>query len=288
MSEPLAHSAKIAVVGAGTMGSGIAHVAARAGHPVYLHDSFPGACDRAKKGVEKDLEFLVRKGKLADDEAAAIAARIHPIHKMHALADAALVIEAIVEEPAAKSTLFHAIEGEVAPGCIIATNTSSLSLTALSQGMVHPGRLVGMHFFNPAPRMALVEVVSGLATDPDIAARVAATARAWGKTPVHVRSTPGFIVNRVARPYYGEALRFLSEQGGSPSTLDALLRDAGGFPMGPCEVMDLIGLDVNLAVTTSVFEASGFDRRYAPSLLQQELVRARRLGRKTGEGFYRY
>ncbi len=288
MSEPLPQSGKVAVIGAGTMGAGIAHVAARAGHTVYLHDSFPGACDRGKKAIAKDLEFLVGKGKLSEGEAAAIASRIQPIHKMHSIAEAVLVIEAIVEDQAAKSTLLHAIEGEVPAECIIATNTSSLSVTALAQGMKHPGRLVGMHFFNPAPRMALVEVVSGLATDPAIAARVAATAEAWGKTAVQVRSTPGFIVNRVARPYYGEALRFLTEKGATPATLDALLRESGGFPMGPCEVMDLIGLDVNLAVTTSVFEASGFDRRYAPSLLQQELVRSRRLGRKSGEGFYRY
>jgi 3-hydroxybutyryl-CoA dehydrogenase len=154
--------------------------------------------------------------------------------------------------------------------------------------MKHPERLVGMHFFNLAPRMALVEVVSGLFTAPEIAHRVAATAEAWGKTAVQVRSTPGFIVNRVARPFYGEALRFIAEQAGTAATFDALIRDSGGFAMGPCQVMDLIGLDVNLAVTTSVFEAMAFDRRYAPSLVQRELVRAGRLGRKSGEGFYSY
>jgi 3-hydroxybutyryl-CoA dehydrogenase len=288
LSQELPQDAKIAVIGAGTMGSGIAHVAARAGHSVLLHDSLPGACERGRKAIERDLEYLVGRDKLATSEAAAIIGRIQPVHKMHSIADAALVIEAITEDPAAKRTLFHAIEGEVSSECIIATNTSSLSVTVLAQAMQHPGRLVGMHFFNPAPRMALVEVVSGLATDPRSAAVVAATAAAWGKTPVHVRSTPGFIVNRVARPFYGEALRLLSEQAAAPVTLDALICDAGGFVMGPCEVMDLIGLDVNLAVTTSVFEATAFDRRYAPSLLQQELVRAGRFGRKTGEGFYRY
>jgi 3-hydroxybutyryl-CoA dehydrogenase len=288
MSDPLPPNAKVAVIGAGTMGSGIAHVAASAGHIVYLHDSLPGACDRGKKAIVRDLEFLLGRNKLAKDEAAAIAGRVQPIHKIESIADAALVIEAIIEEVEAKTTLLHAIEGEVSPDCIIATNTSSLSVTALARGLKHRGRVVGMHFFNPAPRMALVEVVNGLATDPQVAARVAATARAWGKIPVQVRSTPGFIVNRVARPYYGEALRFLTEQGATPATLDALMREAGGFPMGPCEVMDLIGLDVNLAVTASVFEATGYDRRYAPSLLQRELVHAGNLGRKTGQGFYRY
>jgi 3-hydroxybutyryl-CoA dehydrogenase len=288
MAQALPQNATVAVIGAGTMGSGIAQVAARAGHTVRLHDSLPDACERGRKAIERDLALLVDKGRLAADVAAAVFGRIQPAHKMRAIADAALVVEAISEDLAAKATLFHAIEGEVSPECIIATNTSSLSLTALAQAMKHPARLVGMHFFNPAPRMPLVEVVSGLFTDSRHAAAVAATAAAWGKTPVHVRSTPGFIVNRVARPFYGEGLRVLSEQAATPATLDALMRDSGGFAMGPCEVMDLIGLDVNLAVTTSVFEATAFDRRYAPSLLQQELVRAGRFGRKSGEGFYRY
>lgn len=288
MSEALPSSAKIAVIGAGTMGRGIAHVAARAGHDVFLLDSFPGACERGKKAIEKDLEFLIGRGKLARDEAGAIAARIHPVHKMLAMADAALVVEAIAEDAEAKRTLYHGLETEVSPECVIASNTSSLSITALAQGMKHPGRLVGMHFFNPAPRMALVEVITGLATDPAAVACVTATARAWGKTPVHATSTPGFIVNRVARPYYGEAMRFLTEQAGTPATLDAVMRDCGGFAMGPCELMDMIGLDVNLSVSLSIFQALGYDRRYAPSLLQQELVRAGRLGRKSGEGFFRH
>lgn len=288
MSDALPGSAKIAVVGAGTMGSGIAHVAARAGHHVYLLDSFPGACDRGKKAIEKNLAFLVGRGKLARDDADAIAARIHPVHKMMAMADAALVVEAIAEDAEAKRTLYRGLEAEVSPECVIASNTSSLSITELAQTMTHPGRLIGMHFFNPAPRMALVEVVSGLRSDPAVAARIHATAKAWGKTPVHAASTPGFIVNRVARPYYSEGIRFLTEQAGTPATLDAVMRDCGGFAMGPCELMDLIGLDVNLSVSMSVFQALGHDRRYVPSLLQQELVRAGRLGRKSGEGFFRY
>lgn len=288
MTEPLPPSAKIAVIGAGTMGSGIAQVGARAGHAVYLHDSLPGAAERAKEKLESDLKQLTAKGKLTAAEAEATLSHVLPVHRVHSVADAALVIEAISEDLETKRTLYSALEHEVSPSCVIASNTSSFSITALARGMTHPQRLVGMHFFNPAPRMALVEVVSGLFTAPDVAARVAATAKAWGKSPVHARSTPGFVVNRVARPFYGEALRFITEQGGSAATLDAMMRDSGGFAMGPCQVMDLIGLDVNLAVTVSVFEAMGFDRRYAPSLLQQELVRAGRLGRKSGEGFYSY
>jgi 3-hydroxybutyryl-CoA dehydrogenase len=288
MAAALPSSARIAVVGAGTMGSGIAHVAARAGHEVLLLDSFPGACERGKKMIEKDLDFLVGRGKLSREEADATAARIRPVHKMLAMAEAAMVVEAIAEDMESKRTLYHGLEAEVSPQCVIASNTSSLSITALAQGMAHPGRLVGLHFFNPAPRMALVEIVSGLATDPEVAAQATETAKAWGKTPVQATSTPGFIVNRVARPYYGEAMRFLTEQAGTPATLDAVMRDCGGFAMGPCELMDLIGLDVNLSVSASVFQALGYDRRYAPSLLQQELVRAGRLGRKSGEGFFRY
>lgn len=288
MSDALGSSSKVAVIGAGTMGSGIAQVAARAGNTVYLHDTFPGACERGRKAVEKDLDYLVSKAKLSRQEADAVAARIVPVHKIHAIADAQLVIEAIVEDQEAKSDLLRALEHEVSPQCIIATNTSSLSITALAQRMKHSGRLVGMHFFNPPPRMQLVEVISGLATDPAVAHRVAETAKSWGKTPVHVRSAPGFIVNRVARPFYGEAMRLLTEQAASPATIDAIVRECGGFAMGPYELMDLIGLDVNLAVSRSVFEAMAFDRRYAPSLLQQELVRAGRFGRKTGEGFFRY
>lgn len=288
MTDPLPPSAKIAVIGAGTMGSGIAQVGARAGHMVYLHDSLPGAAERAKEKLESELKQLAAKGKLSAAEAEATLSHVLPVHRVHSVADAALVIEAISEDLEAKRTLYSALEHEVAASCIIGSNTSSFSITALARGMKHPERLVGMHFFNPAPRMALVEVVSGLFTAPEVAARVAATAKAWGKSPVHARSTPGFIVNRVARPFYGEALRFITEQAGNAATLDGLMRDSGGFAMGPCQVMDLIGLDVNLAVTISVFEAMGFDRRYAPSLLQQELVRAGRLGRKTGEGFYSY
>ena len=198
------------------------------------------------------------------------------------------MVEAIVEDLAIKRTLLRELEVVVSPDAILATNTSSLSITALAAGMKHPGRVVGMHFFNPAPLMPLVEVVSGLATDADIANTAYATARAWGKSPVHARSTPGFIVNRCARPFYAEALRALAECAADPATLDAIMREAGGFRMGPFELMDLIGLDVNIAVTRGVWEAFFHDPRFTPSVTQQEMVAAGYLGRKAGRGFYDY
>jgi 3-hydroxybutyryl-CoA dehydrogenase len=175
----------------------------------------------------------------------------------------------------------------MAPDAILATNTSSISVTALAAGLARPQGLVGMHFFNPVPVMALVEVVSGLRTSPEVAAEIERLARAWGKVPVHAKSTPGFIVNRIARPFYAESLMLLQEQGARPEALDALLR-AAGFRMGPCELMDLIGHDTNFAVTQSVYEANFFDRRFTPSLVQRELVEGGLLGRKSGQGFYSY
>jgi len=187
-----------------------------------------------------------------------------------------------------KRKVLAEVEAVVGPECIIASNTSSISITAIGAALKRPQRLVGMHFFNPAPVMELVEIVSGLATDASVADKVYATAAVWGKVPVHARSTPGFIVNRVARPFYAEALRLLSEQAASPATIDAIMREAGGFRMGPFELMDLIGHDVNYAVTSSVFEAYYSDPRFTPSLIQKELVDAGFLGRKSGRGFFIY
>ena len=197
-------------------------------------------------------------------------------------------MEAIVEDFGVKRGLLRELEVVVGPDTILATNTSSFSITALAAGMKHPGRVAGMHFFNPAPLMPLVEVVSGLATDPEVANTIHATALAWGKSPVHARSTPGFIVNRCARPFYAEALRILAERGADPATLDAIMREAGAFRMGPFELMDLIGLDVNIAVTRSVWEAFFHDARFTPSVMQHEMVAAGYLGRKAGRGFFEY
>ena len=279
------NGAPLLVVGAGLMGTGIAQVAAQAGHRVMLFDARPGAAAAAKARLASTLDGLVAKGRLPAEAAQAALARMVPVAQLADAADVAWAIEAIVEDLAAKRALFATLEALLPARAVLASNTSSLSITAIAGGLQHPGRLVGMHFFNPVPLMKLVEVVSGLHTDPDVAAAVFELATAWGKVPVHARSTPGFIVNRIARPYYAEALALLHEQAATPQVLDACLR-AAGFRMGPCELMDLIGHDTNLAVTKSVFEAFFFDRRYTPSPLQRDMVEGGLLGRKSGRGFY--
>jgi len=278
----------VAVIGSGTMGRGIAQLAAAAGHGVLLFDSLPGAAERGKAAVVSDLGRLVARGRLDEGEAAAIAGRIEVCDALESLKPSALVIEAIYENLEAKRALFGELETIVAPDAILATNTSSLSVTAIAAKLERPGRFAGMHFFNPAPVMKLVEIVSGLASARGTLDRLHAIARDWGKTPVDARSTPGFIVNRVARPYYAEALRLLEEQVADPATLDALMTEAGGFRMGPFALMDLIGHDVNYAVSRSVFDAYYGDPRFRPSITQLEMVDAGWLGRKTGRGFYDY
>ncbi|HJV25410.1 MAG TPA: 3-hydroxyacyl-CoA dehydrogenase PaaH [Aromatoleum sp.] len=284
----LEKNVKVLVVGAGAMGSGIAQIAARAGHTVYLYDGRTEAIAAGRAAIEKDLKFLVAKGKLDAAEAEATLARVVPVAILAGAEDAGLAIEAIVENLEVKRKLFSELEGLLAEDAILASNTSSLSINAMAAGLARPGRIAGLHFFNPAPRMALVEVISGLNTEREVAECLYDTAREWGKMPVHAASTPGFIVNRVARPYYAEALRVLAEHEAEPATLDAILREGCGFAMGPFELIDLIGHDINFAVTKSVFEAYFCDRRYAPSQFQQELVAAGRLGRKTGRGIYEY
>ncbi|MDO9073408.1 MAG: 3-hydroxyacyl-CoA dehydrogenase [Rubrivivax sp.] len=279
--------APVLVVGAGIMGSGIAQVAAQAGHAVWLHDTREGASAAAHAKLASTFDGLVAKGRLDAAAAKATLARITPVDTLARAAAAALVVEAIVEDLGAKRALFRELEGIVNTDCVLATNTSSISVTAIAGGLLHPGRIVGMHFFNPVPMMKLVEVISGLQTEAAVAQAVFDLSQAWGKVPVHATSTPGFIVNRIARPYYAEALALLQEQAASPAVLDACLR-AAGFRMGPCELMDLIGHDTNFAVTKSVFEANFHDRRYQPSGLQREMVVGGLLGRKSGQGFYRH
>lgn len=288
MTHALDSTRPIAVIGSGAMGAGIAQIAATAGHPVMLFDVKPKAAANAIAEIDKTFRRLVEKGRMSASAMEAASARLTAASGLGELADAALVVEAIVENLDVKRKLFVDLEDVVREDCVLATNTSSISITSIGAALRLPQRLLGMHFFNPAPVMALVEVVSGLATDARLAQSVYDTALAWGKSPVHTKSTPGFIVNRVARPYYAEALRLLVEQAADPATIDAVMREAGGFRMGPFELMDLIGHDVNFAVTRSVFEAYYHDPRFTPSLIQQQLVNAGFLGRKSGRGFYRY
>jgi len=277
----------VLVAGAGIMGSGIAQVAAQAGHSVVLFDKRKDAAQAARDQLAARFDQLVGKGRLDSGDAARALAGIRPVHRLDAAAHCGLVIEAIVEDLGVKRELMQQLEAIVSDDCVLASNTSSISLSALANGLRHPERLVGMHFFNPAAVMKLVEIVSGHHTDPGVAEAVFELAEAWGKVPVHARSTPGFIVNRIARPFYAETLALLQEQAAGAATIDACLRGAG-FRMGPCELMDLIGHDTNLAVTRSVYEANFQDKRYQPSALQQALVDAGMLGRKSGRGFYRY
>jgi 3-hydroxybutyryl-CoA dehydrogenase len=280
-------NAPVLVVGAGLMGAGIAQIAAQAGHPVFLHDTREGAAAGAISKLAETLRGLAAKGKLAAEAADAAIARLQPAAALADAASAELVVEAIVENLEAKRGLFRELETLLPETAVLATNTSSISVTAIANGLKRPERLVGMHFFNPVPLMKLVEVVSGLATEPAVADAIFDLAAAWGKVPVHAKSTPGFIVNRIARPYYAETLQLLLEQAAEPAVIDACLRGAG-FRMGPCELMDLIGHDTNFAVTQSVFAANFQDKRYAPSLVQREMVDGGLLGRKSGRGFYRY
>ena len=291
MAEALSKDKTVVVIGAGTMGAGIAEVAAASGHRVVLRDANTAALDRGLAQIRKSLDKRVERGRLAAAERDAIAARLIPAAAeapLDASLDVGLVIEVIVENLDVKVAVLRQIETEVGEDTIVATNTSSLSVTAIAGRLARPHRVVGMHFFNPATVLPLVEVVAGAATAVAVTQTIVETARAWGKVPVACKSTPGFIVNRVARPYYGEALRLLNERATEPATLDAVMRDCGGFKMGPCELMDLIGHDVNFAVTRSVCDGFFGDPRYQPSLVQKDLVDAGWLGRKSGRGFFDY
>ncbi|MDF3290895.1 3-hydroxyacyl-CoA dehydrogenase [Streptomyces silvisoli] len=287
MKEPVARTT-VAVVGTGTMGQGIAQVALVAGHPVVLYDAVPGRVEQAAGAISARLDRLVDKGRIGKAARDAAVAAITPADELAGLAHAGLVIEAVAEDLSVKQRLFTDLEAVVADDCVLATNTSSLSVTAIAGALRLPGRFVGLHFFNPAPLLPLVEVVSGYATDESVADFAYETAAAWGKTPVRCTDTPGFIVNRIARPFYAEAFRLHEERAADPATIDAVLRESGGFRMGPFELTDLIGQDVNEAVTRSVWESFFQDPKFTPSLAQRRLVQSGLHGRKSGRGWFRY
>ncbi len=278
--------ADVGVVGAGTMGAGIAESAALAGMSVVVLDVGKDALDRGRRTVEKDLDRRVKKGRISEDERGETLNRISMTTSLKDLADAPLIVEAVVEDLDLKKKVFADLEGVVGADAVLASNTSSLSVAGIAAGATHPERVVGMHFFNPVPAMKLVEVVTGPSTAPEAVCRTEEVAEGLGKTPIRVSDTPGFVVNRVARPFYLEALRMV-EAGGKPGEVDVALRGAG-FRMGPLELADLIGMDVNLAVSESLFERYYYAPRFRPSFLQRSMVEAGTLGRKSGRGFYDY
>jgi 3-hydroxybutyryl-CoA dehydrogenase len=286
---------KVGIVGAGTMGAGIAQVATMAGHEVLLYDSRPEAIVSARDGLLRILNRLAEKGKITDQEAKAVFGRIYFLEQLSGMKDAGLVVEAIVEDLSIKTTVFRSLEEICSEKAVLATNTSSLSVTSIAGGCTKPERIIGIHFFNPAPLMKLVEIVPALQTSPEIVKTITKLISGWGKITVKAGDTPGFIVNRVARPFYSEALKLYEERMlyGIPDgeagfrMIDKAMTNAG-FRMGPFTLMDFIGNDVNYAVTKSVWEACYGEPRYTPSIIQRQLVEAGWLGKKSGRGYYRY
>ncbi|HEX9006857.1 MAG TPA: 3-hydroxyacyl-CoA dehydrogenase NAD-binding domain-containing protein [Bacteroidota bacterium] len=278
----------IGIAGAGTMGSGIAQTAAMARFSVILTDTNPAALKGAMAKITGELDRLVEREVITERDAAATLRRIQPARTLRELADADLVIEAAVEDLAVKRTIIRTLDPIVSPHAVLASNTSSLSIGAIAAAVRNPETVVGMHFFNPAPVMKLVEIIRGPQTSDEAVKAVLEAAAAMGKTAVLCRDTPGFIVNRIARPFYGEALRLLGEGAGSVEAIDRIMKLEGGFRMGPFELMDLIGIDVNYAVTLSVYEQFFHEPRFRPHPLQRRMVEAGTLGRKTGRGFYQY
>ncbi len=278
---------KIGVIGAGTMGSGIAQVFAANGHETLLFDADPQMVSKARKGHTETMSKLVEKGKISKEVADITLSHLKYIASPGEFSECGLVIEAIIENLDIKKKLFNDIEKIVDEDCILGTNTSSLSVTSIASVCNKPGRVIGIHFFNPAPLMPLVEIVKGITTEPATEKRTKEIIDALGKSSVLAKDTPGFIVNRIARPYYGEAIRIYEEGIADFATIDAAMKDHG-FKMGPFELMDLIGNDINYTVTETVWSQFFFDARYKPSLTQKRLFEAKRFGRKSGQGYYSY
>lgn len=278
---------KIAVLGAGTMGAGIAQLAAQSGHTVLLHDIQDAFVQRGLGNIRAQLQGRVDKGKMKQDEMESILARITPTTDRDQAAGYDLIIEAAPEDLGLKREIFASLSAQVAPSAILASNTSSLSITSIASAARNPEQVVGLHFFNPAPVMPLVEVIAAPRTDPGVVETVRSIAQGMGKTPVRSADTPGFIVNRVARPFYSEALKIVGDGTATVVQVDEAMRMAG-FRMGPFELMDLIGIDINFAVTQSVYAAFFHEPRYRPHPIQARMVEANTLGRKSGRGFYEY
>ena len=278
----------IAVIGAGTMGSGIAQVAAQNNHSVVLVDTNKKTLENSKSKLQKILKRIVDKGKITQQKSTEIINNINYTDNLNSISSADLVIEAIIEDLNVKNELFTKIEELVSDKCIIASNTSSLSIASLGACLKNPERIIGLHFFNPAPLMPLVEIIPAVQTNKSVIDSCKDLMNSWGKTGVLCKDTPGFIVNRVARPFYGEALRIYEEGIADFATIDWAITEIGGFKMGPFTLMDYIGNDVNYAVTCSVFEAFYYDPRFKPSFTQKRYSEAGYLGRKSGKGYFDY
>ena len=279
---------KIGIVGSGAMGSGIAQVLATAGNKVLLYDSNPIAVEKAGKNLEAQFQKLAEKGKLIYEEAETYFDNIRLSDKLSELKDSELIIEAIIEDLEIKKELFQKLESLVSEDCILATNTSSLSIASIASACQKPNRVIGIHFFNPAPLMALVEIIPAVQTDKDLVSKTKNLVESWKKIPVIAKDTPGFIVNRVARPFYGEAIRILEEGIADCATIDFAMTSLGRFKMGPFQLMDFIGHDVNYRVTESVFKEFFYDPKFKPSFTQKRLFEAGFFGKKSGRGFYDY